>query len=130
MQIYQNPKFITVTYFEKPKHILFDWVKLAIPLEDLKTLHMKAYEVAVEKKVKTLIAETSKVTDVLFQECIEWFGKDHVPRLAAGGVSRIITVVPKTALGRLTTKSWQGAVQGIEIHEVATLDDAIKLVVE
>jgi hypothetical protein len=90
---------------------------------------MKAYEDVVAKKVKTLIAETSKCSDVLFPECIKWFGEEHVPRLAKAGVTRFITVVPGTALSRLTSKTWQGAVQGIEMHNVGSLAEALKIVV-
>jgi hypothetical protein len=126
--IYEKAGYIMVTFQERPLHVLFDWTRLGIPVEDLKELHLKAYDVIVAKGVKTLIAETSKVTDVLFRESIDWFGNEHVPRLSKAGVTRIVTVVPQTAMGRLSTKSWQGAVAGIELHNVATLADALKLV--
>jgi len=127
--IYKKDNYITVSFQEKPLHIVFDWSRLAVNLEELKELHMKAYEFVLSKKVKTLIADTSKVKDVLYKECIEWFGNEQVPRLSKVGVKRIITVVPKTALSRITTKSWQGAVEGIELHNADSLEDAIKLII-
>jgi hypothetical protein len=55
MEIYQKAGYITVTYYEYPKYILFDWTRLAVTLDELKTLHMKAYEVIQAKGVKTLL---------------------------------------------------------------------------
>jgi hypothetical protein len=128
-QIYEKLGFITVTFYERPRHILFDWTSFAIPFADLKDLFMKAYDVGVARGAKTLIAETSKVKDVLFNDAVQWWGDVQVPRLSKAGIVRIITVVPQTSLGRWSTKSWQGVVAGIELHNVGTLADAVKLVV-
>jgi hypothetical protein len=128
--IYEKKGYITVSLNESPLYIIFDWTKLAVTVDELKDLHMKAYAFIQSKRVKTLIAETSKVTDVLFPEGIKWFGEEHVPRLAAAGLKRVVTVVPKIALSRFATKTWQAAVLGIELHNAASLEEALTLVIQ
>ena len=130
MEIYKNENHVSVTYNSLKNYILFDWVNMAIPLDALKELHMKAYDVLKAKNVKTLVAETSKAQSVLFPECIEWWSNEHVPRLDSAGLKGIITVKGGNALTRLTNKSWQGATGGIDLYEVPTLGDAEKLMQE
>ncbi len=130
MEIYKNPKHVTVNYNEVKKYILFDWINMAIPLAELKELHMKALDVVKSQNVKTLIADTSNAQSVLFQEIIDWWSNEHVPRLDRAGVKSIITVKGGNALTRLTNKSWQGATGGINLYEVPTLADAEALMAD
>ncbi|MEM6830869.1 MAG: hypothetical protein AAF551_10175, partial [Bacteroidota bacterium] len=97
---------------------------MAIPLADLKELHMKALDMVKTHNIKTLVAETSNAQSVLFQECIDWWSNEHVPRLDNAGLKSIITVKGGNALTRLTNKSWQGATGAINLYEVQTLQDA------
>ena len=124
MEIYNNPKFVKVTYNQFKNYILFDWSNMAISLEELKELHTKASDVVKKRGVKTLVAETSKATSILFPQCIEWWSNEQVPAYDEAGINSIITVKGGNALTRLTNKSWQGATGGIDIYEVPTLVDA------
>ena len=128
MEIYSNPKFVKVTYNQMKNYILFDWTSMAIPLEDLKELHTKACDLVKQRGVKTLVAETSKASGVLFPQCIEWWANEQVPAYDGAGVNAIITVKGGNPLTRLTNKSWQGATGGIDIYEVPTLVDAENII--
>lgn len=130
MEIYRNPKHVTVTFNQAKNYILFDWTNMAIPFADLKEMHLKALDIVNTHGVTTLVAETSKAQSVLFQECIDWWSNEQVPRLDKAGVRSIITVKGGNALTRLTNKSWQGATGGINIYEVPTLGDAENIIKE
>lgn len=129
-KIYEKEGFITVTFYEKPMYILFNWSKFSVSLAEMQELHMKTCEFVQNKKVKTLIGNTSKTTGVLFNECVEWFGKEQIPRLSKAGLKRFVTVVPHTALSRHSSKSWQQAVEGIDLYNCDTLEDAMNLIIE
>lgn len=128
MQIYQKQNHITVTYFQSPKYILYDWIKNYLSLDIFKELHLKALEKIRAESVTSLISDSSKVTDVPTDDCMEWLGKEMVPLLSKAGVKRLITIVPQTALSRLGTKSWQRQVMGIDMYDVKNMAEALTLV--
>jgi hypothetical protein len=129
MNIYQKASCITVTYSDSPKHLLYDWSKMWISLEDFKEMHLTALAKIKEKGVTSLISDASKVVDVPMKECIEWLGKELIPLLSQAGVKKLITVVPGTALGKIGTKSWQNQVMGIDMYDVKDRAEGLKLLV-
>jgi hypothetical protein len=123
--IYQKLGVATVTYNESPKYILYNWEKNAVKLEDYKELHLKALDVIKQNKVYNLISDSSTVTDVPFNECLNWLSTELMPKLSAAGVTKLITIVPQTALSRIGTKSWQQKIMGIDMYDVKDRKDAL-----
>ena len=128
MNIYQNQDYVNVSYVESPKHLVYEWTRNSIKLDEFKKMHLKALEVIKSKGVTSLITDSSKVLDVPFPENVEWLGTELIPMLAKAGVKKLISIVPQTALSRLGTKSWQNKVLGIDMYDVKDMAEAIKLV--
>ena len=71
------------------------------------------------------VADTSKVTNVLRQDVIAWWGSTWVPALAKFGLRAVITVLPKSAVANMSTGSWQReVVGGIQMMNVASRAEA------
>jgi hypothetical protein len=129
MNIYHKQNCITVTYKQSPKYLLYDWHKNFMSLEIFKEAHLTALEAIKTNSIISLISDSSKVTDVPVEECLEWLGKGLVPLLAKAGVKQLITIVPKTALSRIGTKSWQRQVLGIDMYDVKDMQEALDLII-
>ena len=110
MNIHEIPNFIQVSFQEEKNYILFDWTNFSVSLEEIQTIHHKAFETAVEKHCMYYIAETSRVKNILRPEVLDWFAKEWVPVLSAGGLKAVITVVPLFGLATLSTRDWQANV--------------------
>lgn len=131
MIIYNNPKYIQVVYHPDKGYILFDWVDFLIPLQDIQELHAKALAVAEEKGCYHFVAETSKVTNALRPDVIEWWSDVWVSKLVAAGLRAVITVVPSTAFAAMSTHSWQSqVVDGILMQNVKSLADAEAVIMD
>jgi hypothetical protein len=123
--IFSKPGIVTVSYNANKNYVLFDWTSFAVTLDEIKTLHTAALRAAESHSCRTYIAETSKVTNTLRQDVIEWWGSVWVPRLAKAGLRAIITVQPTSAIASLSTRSWQRTViEGITMINVGSLADA------
>jgi hypothetical protein len=60
---------------------------------------------------------------------VAWFTKTWFPKLAREGLKAIITVMPKSAIAQLATKSWQAVEQGgIKLQNVTGLKEAEALI--
>jgi hypothetical protein len=128
-KIYEKLGFVVVSYNPTKNFIVFDWTRYFVTLEEIKELHTKALEFARIKGVKTFVADTVKVKDVFLEECTDWFAKVQIPRLSEAGIKRIVTITPETALGRLSTKTWQAKISGIELYSVPNGGNFMSLVV-
>ncbi len=107
MDIYKKDGFLHVYYDEINKYIVFKWASFAIRLEDIQEAHARALDALQRTGATTYVAETSEVKGVLSDAILEWWGKTWMPKLVSGGLKQVITVVPKSALGRMSTKEWQ-----------------------
>jgi hypothetical protein len=124
MLIYEKPNFIQVVYYPEKNYIVFDWTDFLVTLEDIQELHTKALATAQANNCYYYIADTSKVHTVLRQEVLRWWGDVWVPRLTEAGL-KPVTVVPTSALGLLSTRSWQAdVVGGITMINVKTFAEA------
>jgi hypothetical protein len=122
--IYQKPGYLTVSHNSEKNYILFDWTNFGVSLEEIKEAHKKALDTAKISRCYSYIAETSKVKNALSQEVLAWFGT-WVPVLNQYGLKEIITVVPASAVAKLSTSSWQkNVVAGISMVNVKTLEEA------
>lgn len=117
MIIHEIPNFIQVSYHDDKHYILFDWTDFYVTLDEIKTIHHKAFETALDKQCFYYIAETSKVKNILRPEVLTWFGSEWVPVLSKGGLKAIITVVPSSGLATLSTRDWQSGVVGTIIQK-------------
>lgn len=125
MEIYSKPGYITVSYDEADHVIIFDWTKFTVTLDEIKELHQKALKTAQERKCYDYIAETSKVRTALPQPVIKWWGQEWIPELVKAGLRSITTVVPSSAIAKLSTRSWQTEViEGITMKNVQSLQEA------
>ena len=126
MIIHEVPNFIQVSYSPGKDYILFDWTDFLVTLEQIKVIHQKALDVAVQKQIYFYVAETSKVNSVLRSEVIKWWGEEWVPKLTAAGLKAIVTVVPmKVGLASISTHNWQVQVVGsIVMKNVRSLAEA------
>ena len=129
MDIYNKQNYITVTYSQSPKYLLYDWTKNYLDFEIFKEMHLTALKTIKENGVTSLISDSSKVKDVPSPECVEWLGNVLVPMLSQAGVKRLITIVAQTALSRIGTKSWQMKVLGIDMYDVKNMKEALEHIV-
>jgi hypothetical protein len=126
MVVYEKPGFIKITHERDLNYLLYDWASFAVQLPDMKDLHLAAHKVIGDKKVKTILADTSLVKNVLYSDCIQWFGEVAMPKFNAAGLKSIITIVPKTALSMISTVNWQAVeLGGIKLMNMHTRAEAL-----
>lgn len=128
--IHEIPGYIQVSYDEAKDYVLFDWTDFTVTLDQIKAIHEKALAAAQQKHCSYYVAETSKVKTVLRPEVVAWFG-EWFPKMVAGNIRTIVTVVPSSALANLSTRSWQSEVVGtITMRNTASLKEAEAFVQE
>lgn len=124
MIVHEVPGYIRVSYDEAKDYVLFDWTDFAVTLDQIKAIHEKALAAAQQKHCSYYVAETSKVKNVLRQDVVAWFG-EWFPKMAAGNIRAIATVIPSSALANLSTRNWQSEVVGsITLKNTANLAEA------
>ncbi len=128
MILFEEKNFLTVSYVEGKNYVLFDWTNFAISLDQIKIAHEKALDTVMAHKA-CYIADTSKVSNVLRPEVIDWWTSVWVPKLIANKVRGIVTVLPSSAVANLSTKSWQkemlGGIVTINVGSMADAEEAI-----
>jgi hypothetical protein len=125
MIIHEIPSYVRLSYNSEKNYILFDWTDFDVTLDEIKVLHQKALDTALQTGCFYFIAETSKVKTILRKEVVRWFGEVWVPKLAAAGLKAIVTVVPDIGLATLSTRHWQaGVVASIKMKNVTNLAEA------
>ena len=137
MIIYQKPGYLTIEYNQEKNYTLATYENQAIQLRDLKESQFALIKVLEEKNVKTTISDTSNAKGVFFKECNEWLANDFIPKYAnKTKVERIITITPKTSLGKISNKLWKQQIEPAisetrerEFIEVDSLEEAIKYAV-
>jgi hypothetical protein len=128
-KICEKPGYITISYNPDKKYVLHDWTSFLLTLDEIRPAFQTTLDFARRHGVYHYIAETSRVTDTLRQDVLDWWGTTWVPTLAKYGLKAIITVVPtSSALARLSTKRWQGqVVDGITMANAASLAEAERM---
>lgn len=127
MAIYDDGHYLRVEDHPEARCVVFNWTRFAISLEDIKKAHYAALEVVKAKGYETLIADTGNVAGVLFPDVVAWWEGEMIGKYVDAGIRQVLTVVPKSALGRLSTKDWQKQVVGkLSTLNVKSLDDALE----
>lgn len=112
MAIYDDGQYLRIDERVDVRCLVFSWNRFAISLEDIKKAHFSALDVVKAKGYQTLIADTGNVTGVLFPEVVAWWEGEMIGKYVDAGIRQVITVVPSSALGRLSTADWQKQVIG------------------
>lgn len=126
MAIYDDGHYLRVDDHPDVRCVVFSWKRFAIPLEDIKKAHYAALEVVKAKRYETLIADTGSVAGVLFPDVVEWWEGEMIGKYVDAGIRQVLTVVPESALGRLSTKDWQKQIVGkLTTLNVRSLSEAL-----
>ncbi len=127
-RIYQQPNVVEAVYEPGTKSIVVTWQDLG-PHNYLRPCTEAQLKCAQEDGAKVIIVDTSKAKGVLKQDDQEWFGTYLFPQLQAAGIKSIITVLPESALSKLTAKQWSstGKQFDVEFVDTATLKVARQL---
>jgi hypothetical protein len=125
MVIHEIPNYIRVSYDESKDYVLYDWSDFQITLDQIKIAFEKALAMAKLKRCYYFVAETSKVRTILRPEVLKWWGETWMPKVEEAKIRAVVTVVPPTAVARLSNRSWQAEVVGsITMKNVSTLIEA------
>jgi hypothetical protein len=125
MVIYESPGYLEVRFIEGKNYIVFVWEDFSIPLADIKRAHELALAFAVQRGCLRFVAECSRARDSLLPEVIVWWRSVWMPKLAAAGLRRIVTVQRRSTLAALSNRDWQrDEGSGIEMLNVDSISDA------
>jgi hypothetical protein len=81
---------------------------------------------------RAVLVDASTGQGALNADDQKWLATTFLPELAAIGVKTIVTVVPKSAVTRLTAQRWteSGSVAGITMLDAKTYNDAVAAIRE
>ena len=84
----------------------------------------------VQGGARFLILDTSESTGAISQDDQAWLGESLFPRLAEAGLEAIVTVVPRNAMAKLSSRGWARTASpfGFDMFEAASEEDALGLI--
>jgi hypothetical protein len=122
MVLFESSGFLKLNYIPEKGYIVFAWEDFSISLAEIKKAHEAALAVAVERGCFGYIADCSRARDSLLPEVILWWRKTWMPKLAAAGIRKIVTVESRSVLSSLSNRNWQrDEGSGIEMVNVGSL---------
>jgi methyl-accepting chemotaxis protein len=79
-----------------------------------------------ERRVTTVIVDTSRVTGTLSDATQQWIAEDFFPRMGRTTVRVVVAIVPRSAIARMVNGHWQGVGNscGFDQVEVSTMAEA------
>lgn len=119
---YEKPGVVTCTL--EGKKIIVKWNQMH--KGDIVKECCLAQADKVQFGAKVIIVDVVDATGALPQETQDWLASTFFPKVHQFGVKAIITVLPKSALTKLTAKQWMsnGSPFGFEMFDAASLEDA------
>lgn len=122
-----SPGVGSIGYDDSLQAVIMTWFKTtddAFVQERLET----ELRLVVERRLRTIIVDTSQVKGVLSQDIQAWIAADFFPRLSRTGLRALVTVKPQSAIAMLTNnRSFVGADVPFDILHVDTLADAYRV---
>jgi hypothetical protein len=125
-QIQEVKGYVKVYANNDLKYILFDWESFNISLEDMKNSFEKSLQYMIKNDIKTYIAGSGNVKNALSQDILKWFEGEWIPTMNKNGIELVVTILPKSSIGNLSTKSWQKPVDvgNIRLVNVLSMEEA------
>jgi len=92
--VYSLPGHVTVWHNALGDHILFDWINLAVPLDEMRAVHERALAAARRHNCRNYLVDQSKVAAQPPPEALAWWDAEWLPVLGEFGLRAIVTVSP------------------------------------
>ena len=129
--IYSNPDILTVYHDVEENYILLKWNSFHISLEEIKLMHKKILEYAVENNCHVYVAETSYTRSKLGDEILKWWKDVWINEMQKNGIRLIVTIYPRNIIAQISTTEWQDGNYGsIKMMNVFELTQAAKTIKE
>lgn len=128
MLIHSIPGKMSATWRADVKAVVDTWQSYTCSLADFRTAVLdKGLAHAKRSGGVAWIVDSSKAKGVFTQEIQSFIGSDVFPAFARAGIKHFITILPESAITRLTVKRFQQQTgpHGLQLVEVASLEDAV-----
>ncbi len=98
------------------------WSSFNVKPDQFKLLMEQIVNLLKSRSGSKILVDTSAVTGALSQTVIDDYAQRVLPQFIGMGVKYMATVIPKTAIGKLSTKIWQaeqvGALTMLNVESV------------
>lgn len=133
MHVHSIPGKLEVNWNPDVKAIVDTWSSYHVTLEQFSEAVLgKGLDTAKAKGAIAWIVDSSSAQGVFTQEIQDFIGSDVFPGFAKNGIKYFITVLPKSAVTKMTVKrySTKAGPSGIELVEANSLEDALDFLKE
>ncbi len=124
--LYEAPGVTLATYDRSTRTITVSWKAL----NDSKSLRecCDAQLKAVKQGARYLIIDVADAKGVVRQEDQAWFGNTLFPAFDRAGLAKMVNVLPKSALTKLSSGTWSKTASpfNFEIFEASSIDEAVR----
>jgi len=124
-ELYVQPGIVRAVYAPSSRTIWAAWEKLG-GHDYIRPCCQAQLDCAKSDKAQVIIVDTSVATGTVSQEDQQWFGAFLFPEMQKAGIKAIITVLPASALTRMSTQRWKktGEQSGMDFVEANNLEEA------
>lgn len=128
MLIHSIPGKLVVTWHPQARAIIDTWENYTVTLDEFKGAVLGAgLTFAKLNKAIAWIVDSSKAKGVFSQEIQQCIGSTVFPAFTKNGIKYFITILPQSALTKLTVKNFQQQTgpNGLELVETGSVEDAV-----
>lgn len=125
------PQLVDTEYDDELKSVIATWYNFYAP-KDLQASCQAQLKAVQEDGCKSIIVDCRQTKGVVRQEDQEWMDNYLFPEYVKAGLKAIITILPKSALSKLSTMNYKktGSQHGIHMYECKDMETAEKLAKE
>ncbi len=131
MVVKEYPSLTKLHWEEDVKAVIAEWTTFSIKLEQFKEILDAYLSFAAEKKISNWIVDSGSTVGFVSDEINTWLQAEWFPLALQKGITKFITIVPKSAITQLSNDAWQATVgEGFTVLNVANLEEAKKWIKE
>jgi hypothetical protein len=125
MSYYQVDGVATIDWDITSRAARITWSSFNVKLDQFKNLMAQITNLLKSRSGTRILVDTSAIQGALPQVIIDDYAQNTLPQFMAMGVKFMATVIPKSAVGKLSTKIWQSEQVGaITMLNVDSVDEA------
>ena len=133
MDVHSIPGKLEVTWRDDVKAIVDTWTNYHVTLDEFRDAVLgKGLGFGRRWGVRAWIVDSTHATGAFPQEVQDFIGSDVFPTFKKEGVEYFVTVLPKSALTKMTVKrfSEKTGPAGLKLVEVHSLEDAVSFLMQ
>ena len=125
MSYYQVEGVATIDWDITARAARITWSSFNVKVDQFRNLMAQIIKLLTSRAGTRILVDTSAVQGALPQAIIDDYAQNTIPQFMAMGVQFMATVIPKSAIGKLSTKIWQAEQVGaITMLNVESVDEA------